>query len=74
MDLHALREWLIANGKTPEELDEFMELPVIRDIGDGLLLSLQNDDDIGNTLIMLMMRIDELEARVAQLEGGNANA
>ena len=77
MKLADLREWLIANGVPAEELDNVVESPVIRDIGHGLLLSLQNDDDIGQMLVMMLMqadaqneRIAQLEARLAALEGG----
>lgn len=71
LDLDRLREWLINKGVSPEELDEFIEAPIIQHIGEGLALSLMNDDDIGQMIVMLMMRIDELETRINQLEGGN---
>jgi hypothetical protein len=71
MELNILREWLIQKGVDAEYLDQIEEAPVIRDIGQGLLLSLQNDDDIGNMLVSLMMQIDELQARISVLEGGN---
>jgi hypothetical protein len=70
MELNILREWLIQKGVDAEYLDQIEEAPVIRDIGQGLLLSLQNDDDIGNMLVSLMMQIDELQARISVLEGG----
>jgi hypothetical protein len=69
-NLENLREWLIQRGVPVEELDNIEEPPVINDIGNGLMLSLQNDDDIGNVLVMIMMKQDELEARIAALEGG----
>jgi hypothetical protein len=72
MDLERLREYLIQRGVPAEKLDKFEESPVIRDIGVGLTLSLQNDDQIGFDVVMLMMRIDELEQRIANLEGSNA--
>lgn len=68
MNLDTLREWLITQGISSEELDEVKTLPVIDDIGDGLMLSLQNDDDIGNMLVMMMAKQDELEARISALE------
>lgn len=71
MDLEVLREWLIQKGVPAEELDEFVEQPIIRDIGEGLALSLKNDDDIGQMLVMLMMEMEALKERVLQLEGGN---
>lgn len=72
MDMEALRAWLISKGVPAESLDNISEPPVIRDIGEGLTLSLINDDDIGEMLVMIMIRQDELEARIAALEGGNA--
>lgn len=72
MDLETLREWLIANGIPAEELDDVAEPPVIRDIGEALTLSLQNDDMIGNVLVEMMMQIAELQGEIAVLKGGNA--
>lgn len=79
MQMETLREWLIQKGVPAQYLDQIEEPPVIRDIGEGLLLSLQNDDDIGLTLVMVFEQMvgmaDELAAlrqRVADLEGGNA--
>jgi hypothetical protein len=81
VDMTALRDWLISKGIPAEELDEVSIPPVLNDIGNGLMLSLQNDDDIGNLLVMLMMQIDDqaatisaLMARVEALEGGGAGA
>ena len=71
MELKLIRDWLIQNGISASELDDIKESPVIRDIGEGLTLSLINDEEIGNMLIMLMMRVDELESRITTLEGGN---
>lgn len=70
-NLSELREWLIQKGVPPEHLDSFEEAPVIRDIGQGLLLSLQNDDDIGGTLVMLLDMVFALQVRVETLEGGS---
>lgn len=71
MDLKAMREWLISRGIPAVELDEVDEPPVIRDIGEALTVSLQNDDMIGSVLVELMMQIAELQEKVAVLEGGN---
>lgn len=68
MDLKTMREWLIQHGADPADLDTLEEAPVIQDIGEGLMLSLQNDDDIGQMLVMLMMQIDELTQRIQTLE------
>ena len=70
MNLERLREWLINKGIPAEELDQFIESPIIRDIGEGLQLSLINDDSIGEMLVMIMMRLDDIEARLTKLEGG----
>lgn len=68
MNLDNLRDWLIQKGISAEELDRFVENPVIRDIGMGLLLSLQNDDDIGQMLVNIMMQLDDLDTRLKALE------
>jgi hypothetical protein len=70
MNLDRLREWLINNGVPEEELDQFIESPIIRDIGEGLMLSLINDDSIGEMLVMILQRLDSIEARLTKLEGG----
>lgn len=72
MNLEAMREWLISKGIPAAELDEMDEPPVIRDIGEALTLSLQNDDMIGVVLVELMMQISVLEERIFILEGGGA--
>lgn len=71
MNLDRLREWLISKGISAEELDEFVESPIVRDIGEGLALSLMNDDNIGEMVMTLMMEIEELKLRISVLEGGN---
>ncbi|MCU7525664.1 MAG: hypothetical protein HF308_14395 [Ignavibacteria bacterium] len=70
MNLDRLREWLIQRGIPAEELDQFVESPIVRDIGEGLALSLMNDDSIGEMVVELLIRVDMLEQRVAELEGG----
>lgn len=70
-ELEIIRDYLIQKGYSPEELDELAESPIIRDIGHALTVSLINDDSIGFDLFGLMMRIEELEQRVALLEGGS---
>lgn len=72
MNMEAMREWLISKGIPAEELDEVVEPPVIRDIGEALTLSLQNDDMIGAVLVEMMMQIAELQERVTLMEGDNA--
>ncbi|SEM82079.1 hypothetical protein [Paenibacillus sp. OV219] len=77
MNLAAIREFCIQHGIPPEELDQLTEPPVIRDIGKALTLSMQNDDDLGSTMVGIMIMVDELSAktaaleqRIVQLEGG----
>lgn len=69
MDLDRLREWLISQGIDAEELDAFVETRLIKDIGEGLALSLMNDENLGLDVFMLMLRMDELEQRLQALEG-----
>ena len=40
MDMKSLREWLIANGVPAQELDEVAEPPVVRDIGEAVLVAM----------------------------------
>jgi hypothetical protein len=74
MYMSELRKWLIQRGVPAEELDEVSEPPVISDIGQTLLLSLQNDDAIATLVMSLVEQVATLEARVAALEGGEAGA
>lgn len=70
--MNVMREFLVQNGADPEELDKTVEPPVIKDIGEGLTLSLMNDEFIGMDLFKLMLRVEELEKRVVELEKGGA--
>jgi hypothetical protein len=72
MDLEILREWLIQNGVSAEELDEVKTPPALDDIANTLVLALQNDDQLGELIVMLLSEIESLKARVSALEGGNA--
>ena len=74
MDMTTLREWLIQRGVPAEELDQVAEPPVISDIGQTLLLALENDDAIATLVMSLVEQVATLEARVAALEGGEAGA
>jgi hypothetical protein len=74
MDLETLREWLIQNGVSEQELDEVKPPPVLEDIGQTLLITLQNDNQLGELMVMLLAEIESLKARVSALEGGSANA
>jgi hypothetical protein len=66
VNLDRLREWLISQGIDAEELDEFVETRLIKDIGEGLALSLMNDENLGLDVFMLMLRMDEMETRMEQ--------
>lgn len=68
MDMATIREWLIQNGIDEHELDNIEELPVIRDIGDGLVLALISADDLANALLSVLVKTEELEQRIAELE------
>jgi hypothetical protein len=81
MNLTPRQEAIIKKaGKTIDDFKrEMEEIPsspinrnVVDDIGEGLMLSLQNDDQIGLDLFKIMMKVEELEQRVVELEGGNA--
>jgi hypothetical protein len=74
MDLEILREWLIQNGVSAEELDEVKTPPALDDIANTLVLALQNDDQLGELIVMLLSEIESLKARVSALEGGNTSA
>jgi hypothetical protein len=68
MELETLREWLIQNGVSAEELDEVKPPPVLDDIGQTLLITLQNDNQLGELMVMLFAEIESLKQRVEALE------
>ena len=68
MDLETLREWLIQNGVSAEELDEVKPPPALDDIGQTLLITLQNDNLLGDLMAMLLAEIESLKQRVEALE------
>lgn len=74
MDMTTLREWLIQRGVSAQELDSFSEPPVLADLGQTILLVLQNGEASAELIMMLVAQVSDLEARVAALEGGGANA
>ncbi|MBN2981971.1 hypothetical protein [Cohnella algarum] len=74
MDMTTLREWLIQRGVSAQELDSFSEPPVLADLGQTILLVLQNGEASAELIMMLVAQVSALEARVAALEGGGANA
>lgn len=74
MDLEILREWLIQNGIDEKELDEVNPPPALNDLANTLVLALQNNDQLGELIAMLLSEIESLKARVSAIEGGNKNA
>jgi hypothetical protein len=74
MDWDAIREWLISQGIPAEELDNIQPPPVIDDLGQTVLLALENGEAIATLVMSLVEQIATLEARVAALEGGGAGA
>lgn len=74
MDLETLREWLIQNGVSAEELDEVNPPPVLNDLANTLVLAIQSNDQLGELIVMLLSEIESLKARVSAIEGGNTNA
>ncbi|NUK31051.1 hypothetical protein HT574_13430 [Parageobacillus sp. VR-IP] len=68
MDLEALREWLIQNGVSAEELDKVETPPALEDIASTLVVALQNDDQLGELIVMLLSEIESLKQRVEVLE------
>lgn len=85
MDLERIREWLIQNGISEEELDQLEEPIALSDLGETLKTTLENDNQLGllvtsffvqfNDVALLVMdqqqKIMELESKIQQLEGGN---
>lgn len=68
MDLETLREWLIQNGVSAEELDEVKTPPALEDIANTLVVALQNNDQLGGLIVMLLSEIESLKQRVEALE------
>lgn len=74
MDLETLREWLIQNGVDEKELDEVKPPPALNDLANTLVFAFQNNDQLGELIVMLLSEIESLKARVNAIEGGNTNA
>jgi len=68
MDLETLREWLIQNGVSVEELDEVKTPPALEDIANTLVIAIQNNDQLGELIVMLLSEIESLKQRVEALE------
>lgn len=75
MDMERLRGWLIANGISADELDNIEPATIKKDVdtlGETAVMSLMSADDLAQTLVMALTRIEALEAEVAVLKGGAA--
>ncbi|STO12892.1 Uncharacterised protein [[Flavobacterium] thermophilum] len=68
MDLETLREWLIQNGVSAEELDEVKTPPALEDIANTLVIAIQNNDQLGELIVMLLSEIESLKQIVEALE------
>jgi len=68
MDLDRLREYLIQNGIPAEELDETKEPKALSDIGNTLMITLQNDNQLGDLVMSLFMQVNDLAMMVLQLQ------
>lgn len=68
MELETLREWLIQNGVSAEELDEIKPPPALDDLANTLIIALQSNDQLGELIAMLLSEIESLKQRVEALE------
>jgi hypothetical protein len=68
VDLEILREWLIQNGVSEQELDEVKPPPALDDLANTLVIALQNNDELANVVMLLLTKIDSLEQRLEELE------
>jgi hypothetical protein len=80
MNLDRLREWLILRGIPAEELDKVETPASIEDLGNTMVVTLQNDNQLGDLVMSLFMQVNDLAMMVMQLQmevdtlknGGNA--
>jgi hypothetical protein len=66
MDLTVLREYLIQKGIPPEELDEIKEPKVVKDLGEVVVVTLQNDNQLGELVMSLFFQVNDLAMMVMQ--------
>lgn len=57
--MDAIRQWLLANGFTPEELDDVAPATIKLDV-----------DNLGVAFVAALIEIEQLKARIAALEEG----
>jgi hypothetical protein len=66
--LERLREYLIQNGVSPDELDKVTEPEALSDIGNALVVTFQNDNQLGDLVMSLFMQVNDLAMMVMQLQ------
>lgn len=66
MDLERVREWLIQNGVSPDELDNVEEPAALEDLGQTLMVTLQNDNQLGQLVMSLFLQVNDLAMMVMQ--------
>lgn len=66
--MEVMREFLINNGVAPEELDKVEEPEVINDLGKVLVVTLQNDNELGNLVMSLFFQVNDMAMLVMQLQ------
>lgn len=66
--MEVMREFLINNGVTSEELDKVEEPKVINDLGKVLVVTLQNDNELGNLVMSLFFQVNDMAMLVMQLQ------
>jgi regulator of replication initiation timing len=67
-DLEIIKEWLIQNGVNAEELDNVKPPQGIEDIANTLLIALQNTDELGTVITMLLMENESLKMEIESLK------
>jgi regulator of replication initiation timing len=66
--LEIIREWLIQNGVPQEELDEVKTPPALDDMANTILIALQNTDELGTVITMLLMENESLKMEIESLK------
>jgi hypothetical protein len=68
MNLDRLREWLILRGIPEEELDKVETPASIEDLANTMVVTLQNDNQLGDLVMSLFMQVNDLATLVMQLQ------
>ncbi|MGE7637617.1 hypothetical protein [Peribacillus frigoritolerans] len=66
MDL--MREFLIQNGADPEELDKIVEPDIIKDLGNALVFTFENDNQLGELVMSLFLQVNDMAMMIMQLQ------